>query len=289
MLCERLRDVNFQHDRIRAHVKILESHGSGDFILPAFIKGERKTVAVGADIHRVTGGFPCGKILDDKLARNVFQRDLVDVHIGVSNNGMEENRFENLAVLSVDIAAEGNVHGCVVDHADVDRIPGGASQRDPPLTGHRLGDLDKLETRGFQHMRIDGVIAAVRRGDPDALKPAESVSVLNDDIDLLCTESRNREDGFRLTLIGKDHLIRVVILRFVDDRIETREGRGQIFRAGDGLNLPSCTVGVKADLILPVLGPPVDIQEDAVNRDALFLRNLQRFLRGGFGPVVQEP
>ena len=138
-------------------------------------------------------------------------------------------------------------------------------------------------------MRIDGVITAVRRSDPDALKPAESVLMLNDDIDLLCTESRNREDGFRLTLIGKDHLICVVILRFVDDRIETCEGRGQIFRAGDGLNLPSRAVGVKADLILAILGPSVDIQEDAVNRDALFPRNLQRFLRGGFGPVIQEP
>ena len=130
-------------------------------------------------------------------------------------------------------------------------------------------------------MAFNAVFLTVWRDDTDILRPDRTAVAFNDNIDLLSPKAGNRESGFHFALLGKYDPVAAVILGAVDDRVEACKGRCQILRAGDSFKLPSCTVCKVAYFLFAVYGSPVHIQQKAVDRDAFFLRNLQRFLSGG--------
>ena len=130
-------------------------------------------------------------------------------------------------------------------------------------------------------MSFNAVFLTVGRNDTDILRPDRTAVTFNDNIDLLSPKAGNRESGFHFALFGKCDPVAAVILGAVDDRVKARKSSRQILRAGDSFKLPSCTVCKVAYFLFAVNGPSVHIQQKAVDRDAFFLRNLQRFLSGG--------
>ena len=137
-------------------------------------------------------------------------------------------------------------------------------------------------------MALNAIVLAVGSGDTDVLR-TDGVSVaFNDDIDLLGPKAGDRESGFHFTLRGEGNAMAAVILGAVDDRVETRKSRRQILGTGDGFNLTARTVGIEADFLFAVYGPSVDIQQNTVDRDVLFLCNLHRFLSCGERVLCQN-
>ena len=137
-------------------------------------------------------------------------------------------------------------------------------------------------------MAFHAVVLTVRRGDTDVLRPDRAAVTFNNNVDFLSPKAGNRESGVDLSLRGKRDPVRAVILGAVDDRVKARKGRCQILGTGDGFKLTSRAVCKEAQLLFAVDGSPLDVQQDAVDRDALPLRDIQRFLSGGGGALRQN-
>ena len=137
-------------------------------------------------------------------------------------------------------------------------------------------------------MVFNAVFLTVGGDDTNIFRPDRTAITFNDNIDLLNPKAGNRESGFHFALRGKYDSVGAVILGAVDDRVEARKSRCQILRTGYSFKLPSCPVCKITHFLFAVYGSPVDVQQKAVNRDAFFLRDLQRFLSGCRRTLCQD-
>ena len=186
------------------------------------------------------------------------------------------------------IACERDAHAGVIDHADINGVAGIAAERDLPFPGCRLGNLGEQETGGFQNVPVNTVVLPIRPGDAQTCGIDGGTVMLDDDVDLLRSEGRDRKGGFHLAMLRKVDPVRAAVLGPVDDRIETPESRRQIPGGGDCLHLAQGAVGEEAELLLSVSGHVVYVQENSVDHDAVCLCRLQRLPGGLFGLLAQN-
>ena len=202
--------------------------------------------------------------------------------------GCDVHGLEDIKGVRVRIQGKGDAHGGVVDHAHVDAVAGIAAEDSLPFPGRGLRDLDQQKTGRLQNMSVQAVVPPVRSGDAQACRIDGGAVMLDDDVDLLRPEGRDREAGLRLAPVRELNAVGAVVLGPVDDGIEAPEGRRQIPGAGDGLQLAQGGFGEETQLLLPVLGHVIHVQQDAVDRDAVFLCHLQRLLGGVSGLRAQN-